>query len=37
MLSSARAMVAKANRAAQRKYKHQYDKVATAPRYQVGD
>jgi len=37
MLSSARAMAAKANQEAQHKYKHQYDKVATAPRYKVGD
>ena len=37
MLSSAIAMAAKANREAQHNYKHQYDKVATAPRYQVGD
>ena len=37
MLSSARTMAAKANREAQHKYKHQYDKVATNPRCKVGD
>ena len=36
MLSSARTMPAKANREAQHKYKHQYDKVATNPRCKVG-
>ena len=30
-------MAAKANREAQHKYKHQYDKVATNPRYKVKD
>ena len=37
MLSSARTMAAKENWEGQHKYKHQYDKVATNPRYKVRD
>jgi len=37
MLSLARKMAAKANQEAQRKYKHQYDKLSTLPKYQIGD
>ena len=37
MLSSTRTMAAKANREAQSRYKRQYDKTATTPRYKVGD
>ena len=37
MLSSPKTMAGKANREAQHKYKYQYDKVATNPRYKVVD
>jgi len=37
LLSSGRAMAAKVNQEAKCKYKHQYDKVATAPRFKVRD
>ena len=37
MLSSVRKMAAKANQEAQRRYKHQYDKSSTSPKYQIGD
>ena len=37
MLSSARKFAAKANQEAQCRYKHQYDKLFTPPRYQIGD
>ena len=37
MLSSARKFAAKANQEAQHRYKHQYDKSSTPPKYQIGD
>ena len=37
MLSTARKMAAQANREAQRRYKHQYDKSSTIPSYKIGD
>ena len=37
MLSSARKYAAKANQEAQGRYKHQYDKSSTPPKYQIGD
>ena len=36
MLSSAQKFAAKANQEAQRRYKHQYDKSSTPPKYQIG-
>jgi len=37
MLSSARKMAAKVNQEARRKYKHQYNKLSTFPKYQIGN
>ena len=37
MLSSAWKFAAKVNQEAQRRYKHQYDKSSTPPKYQIGD